>query len=72
MADDEFYDAFEINDADLDYALNPGQHRRRQTKDQAIYGKYAGSFNNIHAFQECGQTTTITTLGFLLAEIVLQ
>lgn len=39
MAEDntDFYENFDINKTDLEYAMNPGNYRR-QTKDQQIYG----------------------------------
>lgn len=38
MNDEEGYESFEVNDRDLEAALNPGK-RRRFTKDERIYGK---------------------------------
>ncbi|KAI6180418.1 Septin and tuftelin-interacting protein 1-like protein [Aphelenchoides besseyi] len=40
MAEDEEYESFDFNDRDLDFALNRGP-RRRQTKEQQIYGVWA-------------------------------
>lgn len=39
MDDNEGYDSFEINDTDLEYAMNPGARRNRPSKEQHIYGK---------------------------------
>lgn len=38
MEDDDGRESFEINDMDLEYAMNPGGRRRFQNKDQATYG----------------------------------
>lgn len=36
--DNEGYESFNVNDTDLEYALNPGARRFRQTKNQQTYG----------------------------------
>ncbi|PIC46316.1 hypothetical protein B9Z55_006048 [Caenorhabditis nigoni] len=41
MDDDDGRESFEINDMDLEYAMNPGGRRRYQNKDQATYGVFA-------------------------------
>ncbi|CAI2327742.1 unnamed protein product [Caenorhabditis sp. 36 PRJEB53466] len=41
MDDDDGRESFDINDVDLEYAMNPGGRRRFQNKDQAIYGVWA-------------------------------
>lgn len=38
MDDDDGRESFEINDMDLEYAMNPGGRRRFQNKEQATYG----------------------------------
>lgn len=38
MSDNE-YERFEITDYDLENEFNPNRVRRRQTKEQSIYGK---------------------------------
>uniref|UniRef100_A0A8R1HS39 Septin and tuftelin-interacting protein 1 homolog n=1 Tax=Caenorhabditis japonica TaxID=281687 RepID=A0A8R1HS39_CAEJA len=40
MDDDDGRESFDINDTDLEYALNPGGRRHFQTKDDAIYGVF--------------------------------
>ncbi|CAJ0581580.1 unnamed protein product, partial [Mesorhabditis spiculigera] len=42
MDDDDGMEKFSVNDADLDFAMNPGKYRRRQTKEQAALGIWAG------------------------------
>lgn len=39
MSDNE-YERFEITDYDLENEFNPKRNRRRQTKNQQIYGKF--------------------------------
>lgn len=41
MSDAE-YEAFEVNDYDLDNEFNPNRSRRRPTKQQQIYGELDG------------------------------
>lgn len=38
MGDEDGYEQFDVNDADIDHALNPGKFRR-QTKEESIYGE---------------------------------
>lgn len=38
MDNTDFYEDFDLNKTDFEYAMNPGTYRR-QTKDQQIYGK---------------------------------
>lgn len=44
MSDAE-YEAFEVNDYDLDTEFNPNRSRRRPTKQQQIYGELDGFIN---------------------------
>jgi hypothetical protein len=40
MANDDFIEEFNITESDLDSALNPTRRRGRQSKAEAIYGKF--------------------------------
>lgn len=53
MADGDFFEDFNVDDKDLENALNPGGRKyRRQTKEQATYGrnfsKYIFTVNFFH------------------------
>lgn len=45
MNDDEGYEQFELNQTDLEFALNPGR-RHFQTREQATYGGVRYIANN--------------------------
>ena len=68
MSDEEEVESFEITDYDLESELNPGL-RKRQTKEQAIYGIWATSDDEMEGTHQRGskirKSTYAEPMGFV-------
>uniref|UniRef100_A0A1I7RQT8 G-patch domain-containing protein n=2 Tax=Bursaphelenchus xylophilus TaxID=6326 RepID=A0A1I7RQT8_BURXY len=63
MSDEEF-ESFDVNDRDIEYALNPGRNRR-QTKDDQIYGIWAEKDEEEQARPSFGKTKPLKFTNFV-------